>query len=43
MVTAFFVALTGVIALGNGLGPLEAALIFLGAALLAVGGWRVWG
>ena len=40
--TGFFVALNAIVALGNGAGPLEAILMFLGAAVLAVLGWLAW-
>jgi hypothetical protein len=42
LVSGFFVALSGIVGLGNDAGPIEAILMFLGAAGLAVLGWLVW-
>jgi hypothetical protein len=41
LVVAFFFALGGVIAVGNG--NLIGVVMFLIAALLAVSGWSLWG
>jgi len=42
LVIGFFLALSGIVGLGNGTGPVEAILMFLGAAGLVVLGWMVW-
>jgi hypothetical protein len=42
LMSGFVLALTGIIGLGNDAGPVEAILMFLGAAGLVVLGWVVW-
>jgi hypothetical protein len=42
LVLGFFLVLTTIIAIGNDLGLLEAALLFLASALLVGFGWRLW-
>jgi hypothetical protein len=42
LVSGFSLALTTIIAIGNGLGLLEAALLFLASAVLVGFGWRLW-
>jgi hypothetical protein len=42
LVTGFFLALEGIVGLGNNAGPVEAILTFLGAGALVVLGWLAW-
>jgi hypothetical protein len=42
LVLGFSLTLTTIIAIGNGLGLLEAALLFLASAVLVGFGWRLW-
>jgi hypothetical protein len=43
LVLGFLLTLTTIIAIGNGLGLLEAALLFLASAVLVGFGWKLWG
>lgn len=42
LVAGFSLALTTIIGMGNGLGPLEATLMFLASAFVVVAGWKLW-
>lgn len=41
LIVGFFLTLTTIVALGNGLGVLEAMLLFGASALLVVYGWKL--
>ncbi len=42
LVAGFFLTLSIIVGIGNGLGATEAILMFAGCAVLALGGWKLW-